>query len=307
MAGASSRAKAQPRRSRRPRPVMSRTVRSGIWLTRYMAVSVFPVPGGPYSSRPRLRCRPAARSCWRAARSQGCAARPLEDALGQDDLLALDPGVLADPELPSAVGVAVQGQHLSTVDVALAHRRPQLAEKVFRSLAVRAHHLDSQRLAWTALEGALHEHRPVARVAVLDQQETGLQAARFRLVAEWDVHVLEQALHQPVIGRRRPRPGRRPRIGRSGRSHRSARPSTGPARYPSMATCRFGSSVTVETLGQDGELPGLDAEVLASRVTKVGSWASVGATACSRKSRSAAPSSPADIQHPFRPSFASTF
>ena len=54
-----------------PRPVVRMVVRPGMRVTRYMRLSVLPVPGGPYSSKPRLRDRPASRS------QCACSAKPI--------------------------------------------------------------------------------------------------------------------------------------------------------------------------------------------------------------------------------------
>ena len=63
VAGCSRRASLQDCSSRpMPRPVSRIVVRSGIWWAIYIAVSVLPVPGGPYKSMPRLIWRLAARN-----------------------------------------------------------------------------------------------------------------------------------------------------------------------------------------------------------------------------------------------------
>ena len=107
-------------------PVRSTTVRSGISPARYMTVIVLPVPGGPWSSSPRLTWRPVARrrsrcfaspAVWRSMRSSAMS--------GSTIWPRVDPRQRPDGQRGGMERVgAAEGDDLAAVDVVLLHQPP---------------------------------------------------------------------------------------------------------------------------------------------------------------------------------------
>ena len=138
--------------SPRLRPVMSRTVRSRIAEARYMTIIVLPVPGDPCSNSPRLRCRPAS-SSLRALPGEldGLPLHPREQAFGQDDRLAVDPGQPMELDLQLAIALLPQGDDVPPIDVPRPHRPPEFEQAPLGGGTIGGHHLDDEILAGTDL------------------------------------------------------------------------------------------------------------------------------------------------------------
>ena len=126
-------------------------------------VCVLPVPGGPYSSRPRLRCWPAASSASPVAgHSEGVPLDPRQHGVGQHDVVPADAGRAGEREDDAAHRDQRHVEQVAAVDVELGAQLVQLGEQALGQVDRQAGHLDLQ--ARLMLVRGL-DHHDVAAVA----------------------------------------------------------------------------------------------------------------------------------------------
>ena len=150
---------------------------------------VLPVPGGPYSSRPRLTCWPAASNAAAVrADPDGVTLDRGQIVLGDDHLGACHGFDLRERHPELAVAPERERHDLAAHDVVRLHRRVQGLDEPAERPRISGDDLDPHLRHRPALLAQVrqHRHRPAA---VLGQHEPGAQARQRSIGADVDVDI----------------------------------------------------------------------------------------------------------------------